>query len=354
MGKIMERIIKKILLATVYKRGLKDFLTVIPLCISLVFGCAERPADAPKEFQELTSFLYEHLQDENPDELRDAVEEMYEWLVRNNRSVQRGYTVQKLSREAIRTTGKSSNPSNLIGGAILTAHGHSISQLSRALGVDNILETNGEAYTKYSISFEGDAECFAQGKCQFLEANSKSTSEWVGGLLEVKFDTRLQYRWIQSKYGSIMLHRTFMNKKPILNLDVIDVNEGYYLGIVFPSMTLENLSMDMGETGVEIDGTDGEMDEEMSEETMQDEAGNMLDNEEEMEEEFVAKELAVELDEVLTTSLKPGASSTFLQVNWIDAEYGILPISEDRALEMLVESLATLAASIEKWMNKNY
>jgi hypothetical protein len=47
---------------------------VIFLGASLGFGCAERPKTAPTDFQELTSFLYEHMLDEDPEELRIGLE----------------------------------------------------------------------------------------------------------------------------------------------------------------------------------------------------------------------------------------------------------------------------------------
>ena len=68
--------------------------------------------------------MYEHLLDEDDEELVFGVENMYDWLNQNTSSVRKGYTVKNLSAEAIATTGKYSNPSDLIGGAVLTAHGH--------------------------------------------------------------------------------------------------------------------------------------------------------------------------------------------------------------------------------------
>ena len=56
---------------------------------------------------------------------------------RNARSVQRGYTVLQLSQDAINTTEKPINATQLIGGVALTSHDHQVNKLERALSIDN-------------------------------------------------------------------------------------------------------------------------------------------------------------------------------------------------------------------------
>ena len=56
--------------------------------------------------------------------------------------------------------------------------------LSRALGVDNERETNGDSYESYVRTYEGDAECFARRECSTLEGDSRSTSSWAGGIVD--------------------------------------------------------------------------------------------------------------------------------------------------------------------------
>ena len=55
------------------KTSLKSRSSVIILFVilsSAFIGCADRPRTAPQDFQELTSFLYEHLIDEDDQELK--------------------------------------------------------------------------------------------------------------------------------------------------------------------------------------------------------------------------------------------------------------------------------------------
>ena len=331
------------------------------LSIILAFGlvtCAERPNTAPKDFQELTSFLYEHLLDEDDEELVFGVENMYDWINQNTSSVRKGYTVKNLSAEAIATTGKYSNPSDLIGGAVLTAHGHDVIKTSRALGVDNVRETNGDSYETYTRTYEGDAECFARRECNTLEGDSRSTSKWVG-VLEIKYDTHVQFRWVNTRYGPVMLHRSYMNKKPELNLDLVDAKQGYYLGIVFPPFDPRDVSQEESnpqEVEMSSEGEQDSSDEELEPNNMIAEAEEQsadADNDM-LNEEFTPSEIDLEVDEAVQPTEEGWGKSSFLQVNWLDVDYGILPVTEDRALEMLVDSLVSIAVATEKWMDKNY
>ena len=313
----------------------------------MLIGCAEAPPNAPKDFQELTAFIYEHMNDEDPEELTLGVENMFDWLNRNSGPIRKGYTVRRLTPEAIASTGKHSKPKDLIGGAALTAHSHSLDMLARALSVDNVAETNGNAYIKFRREFLDDPECFAQRECATTTCNSYSTSEWAGGLIEVKYDTRVEFRWINTRIGPVMLHRSFMNKKPEVSVSFpgADLRQSYYLGIVFPP-----LQPIQGDELIEED----QAPDEASPSEMSDQMSNQGEGTDDAEEDFNAETLDLEIDEVVIPSGNDWGASAFLQVNWLDVSYGILPVSEDRALEMLVEGLIGIAVSTEKWMNKTY
>ena len=317
---------------------------IVLLSLVGVYSCADRPNTAPTDFQELTSFLYEHMLDDDPEELKFGLENMYLWLNENTSSIRKGYTVKKLTAEAIATTGKNSNPSDLIGGAALTAHGHKVDMLARALGVDNVRETNGDAYVSYQRTYIGDPECFAKRECETMEADSITTSSWVGGLVEIKYDTHVQFRWVTTKYGPVMLHRSFMNKRPEINLDVIDARQGYYIGIVFPPMrTSSNASGESVALDMEVNSSESQ------EESAGESAGDSAD-------ETVSEgtQLNIEVDDAVNPDGDTWGKSAFLQVNWLDVDYGILPVTEARALEMLVESIISVAVATEKWMDRTY
>jgi hypothetical protein len=134
-----------------------------------------------------------------------------------------------------------------------------------------------------------------------------------------------------------------MNKKPELSIDFADVKQGYFLGIVFPPLVPQSAE--------DQDEAEGE-----AEEVVDDMTGDTTEMEgsETEEEEFEATELNIAIGDALIPEANEWGASAFLQVNWIDVDYGILPVTEDRALETLVESLIEIAVATEKWMNKSY
>lgn len=337
------------------------FLHINPRCLFVICGlitnfvlsgCAERPKEAPTDFQELTSFLYEHLNDEDPEELQLGLENMFKWLNENPSSVQRGYTVKNLSQAAIDSTGKSANSKDLIGGAVLTAHGHDVLHLARALGIDNEAETNGDSYIEFKREFQGDAECFARLECDTLSCDSRSTANFAG-IIEVKYDSHVEFRWVNTSMGPVMIHRSFMNKNPEISVDFpgVEFRQGFYLGIAFPPLQVKRgEEQALPEMTVEQETNAGEDLSSMEDSTTED-----ADQEDESNDEnFMATVLGAEVDEAVIPSANHWGSSALLQVNWLEASYGLLPVTEDRALEMLVDGLIDVAVATEKWMDSHY
>ena len=107
-----------------------------------------------------------------------------------------------------------------------------------------------------------------------------------------------------------------------------------------------------GEMASEVDG---DMTNEMAGESASAQIGEVAETDTEIPpENFEATEIGVERDEAVIHSMNGWGTSAYLQVNWMDVDYEILPISEDRVLEMLVEGIIDIAVSIENWMDRNY
>ena len=137
-------------------------------------------------------------------------------------------------------------------------------------------------------------------------------------------------------------------QKPEINLDIVEAKQGYYLGVVFPVLKSRN-------SAARRAGDDHRQTQEG--ETVAEDATDTVDDADESGEEMpVAEgtELDVEVDEAVNPEGETWGASAFLQVNWLDVDYGILPVTEARALEMLVESLVSVAVATEKWMDKTY
>ena len=204
-------------------------------------GCGDRPATAPNEFQELSSFLFEHMMDEDPRDLALGLENLHNWVSENHNSSKNGYVINTLTEEAMASIGDGPTSLEIHGGAVTSSSAFSIIENARVLGIDNNKEANGDAYVEFTRTYEGDAECFAQQECLFLTGESKAKAEW-GGLIEVNYLTSIEFRWVKTEVGMAMIHRTRLKKRPDLSISAIDIHRSYYMGIVLPGLPDDALS----------------------------------------------------------------------------------------------------------------
>ncbi len=266
---------------------------LVPLLVAVVavatVRCADPPPEAPKDLQELCGFLFEHNIDSDQTLLIEGLENLYEWMDGHGAAVRDGHTVFNLSKGAIESTGNTIlKDGRLIGAVVAGDSGFDVKAMARALGVDNTLEVNGDAYVAFERTWQGDPECFAQQKCMSVSSDSLSEARWAG-LISVKYNSHLEFRWVKTSRGWVMIHRSFLNEKPEVSLSLIDVRQNYWLGVVLP------------------------------------------------------------------TSKKTGDSrATLLQSNWSDVDYGILPIPESTALNLVVSSMKDSFDATETWMNGHY
>ena len=148
--------------------------------------------------------------------------------------------INQLTDEAMASMGDGPTSLEIHGGAVTSSSEFSVIKNARVLGVDNNKEANGEAYIKYERTYYEDAECFARQECTFLTAESRAEADF-GGLIEAKYLNEIEFRWVQTSLGWMMIHRSRLKKRPDLSISVVDIHRSYYLGIVLPGLpNLEN------------------------------------------------------------------------------------------------------------------
>ena len=65
-----------------------------------IFGC--KPPEAPKEYEALVGYIFEHMQDEDPEALAVGLENLDTWLSADNReTVETGVTIESLPQEVV-------------------------------------------------------------------------------------------------------------------------------------------------------------------------------------------------------------------------------------------------------------
>ena len=221
---------------------------ILLLTMSLFFcclaGCGDRPPTAPSEFQELSNFLFEHMMDDDPRDLALGLENLHKWMVDHHDSSKKGYVINQLTAEAMASMGDGPTSLEIHGGAVTSSSTFSVIDNARVLGVDNNKEANGDAYLKYERTYHDDAECFAQQDCLFLTADSYAETDF-GGLIEAKYNNEIEFRWVQTSLGLVMIHRSRLKKRPELSISVVDIHRSYYLGVVLPGLPDDDSSQSL-------------------------------------------------------------------------------------------------------------
>lgn len=250
---------------------------------TLSLGC-KPPPDAPAELEELTGYLFDHMTDEDDEALAEGLINLEEWLLKpgNYQSTLEGYTISKLSNEAVdRLDNKKRKAGALIGAAVASEHRHSMSELSLAtvvLDQDVVFPDN---YTEYQRTWSEGPACFPSKDCPLIDARSSSSSKWAG-LVDVTTHNRGRARWVETDFGWFMMLRTYLWEPVDIDFGGIKLHGQYFIAVTFPN----------------------------------DDGGTVR-----------------------------------LQATWMDADYGILPVSEDYAKRSIVSSMQQQGEDLELYLD---
>jgi len=251
------------------------------LVVFVVSGC-KPPPPAPEALEDLCAYLFEHMADEDDEALEEGLVNLENWLVDGLEKTQDGYNIENLSLDAIESTGETGDNTALVGASVASVSKHELDRQIQALVIDDQAAIFGDNYVVFDRSYETDESCFPGRDCLHLEGTSYTESSWAG-LLDVVSESTVEFRWVETPSGWMMIQRSYLNHPAEINWESVEVNAQYFLAVVLPCK----------------------------------------------------------------------GSSVRLQAMWIDAEYGVLPVGEDFALNQLVQSLQDASGMLETWMDEN-
>ena len=123
--------------------------TLVALSVTALMGC-KAPPEAPKELEELAAFLFDHAADEDPEALEVGVANLDAWLSTRVDEAREGYTVSRLSADAIEGVGVDSSLSDgLVGAAVATTLPKGTRKVTRALVSADPTQVYPDTYTTY-------------------------------------------------------------------------------------------------------------------------------------------------------------------------------------------------------------
>lgn len=254
--------------------------------VALLTGC-KAPPDAPTELAELCNFIYDEAAgpDEDEDLLLAGLANLDAWLQHDIAATAEGYTVDNLDQDIVDSL-DIGNPSTeeLIGAAVAVEQIHSARGIAIATAWANQQEVIPGNYEVYERDYSGDKDAFINREVLRVEATSYSESKWPLGIT-VKSTNHIQFRWVETENGWVMIHRSWLTEPADISYDGIKVNAQYYLSVAMPAPWHPDGSIRMA-------------------------------------------------------------------TNWIDSDYGILPVPEDYARQQVVKSMIGQGTMIDEWLTE--
>ncbi len=240
------------------------------------------PPDAPADLESLCGYLYEHVANEDVEYLDVGLVNLEAWLSAHREESLDGYSIYNLSEEAVdNLDGTDRSVEGLIGVMVLTEADHSVNAMTDAMLTASFDDISPGTYEVYQRTWEDDLDCFLSRECDWLEGHTYSESKWAG-LIEMKVDNELQFRWVETDKGWMLVQRNWLTHEVEGDRFDLVLHDMYVLSIFLPD-------------------------------------GN--------------------------------SNSLRMQAVWFDVDYGDLPVTEDGARYLIVNSLADTADDLDAYLD---
>ena len=204
-----------------------------------MLACGCRAPEAPKEYEDLVAFLFEHAGDDDDAELVAGIDNLTDWL--NGEQLDRaeaGMTIGPLPETAIDSLeGESLGVAGLAGVSLVTQSDYCADLLMEALTQYSFATIMPDVYTVYDREFDIGDDCIVDRSCLIAEGHVYSIADW-GLLGDVEANRQIEFRWVETALGWVFLQRWWLTEPSTGSaLDLVIANQ-YYIGI--------NLPMDQG------------------------------------------------------------------------------------------------------------
>jgi hypothetical protein len=207
------------------------FLLLIPFVSGL--GC-KRPPDAPESLDELCSYIYEHVMDEEDEYLVAGLENLVPWLEEHFEETYEGYTITNLSQEAVLSLdGVERDLTSLLGAAVGFDMEAKVAEVVHALLSEDMGEIFEGTYDTYEREFSTDRDCFLDRECDSVELDIHVVANYPLGL-EVEATSRVQYRRVEIDGEEAIVQRTWMLEPGESNKDWLTIDQQYFLSVNLP------------------------------------------------------------------------------------------------------------------------
>ena len=206
---------------------------ILPVLVALV-GC--KPPEAPKEYEALMGYIFEHTADEDDEELVLGLNNLSDWLKGDQlEEAQAGYTLGTIPGSAIADlSGHKHTNQGLEGVSLVTQSSYGGKKLMEALTQYSFKTIMPDVYLTYDREFDEGKGCIVDRGCTWADGDVYSVADW-GLLGEVTADRRIEFRWVESDAGWVFLQRWWLTEPSTGTKLDLKIQDQYYIGINYPS-----------------------------------------------------------------------------------------------------------------------
>ncbi|MCB9745527.1 MAG: hypothetical protein H6740_23310 [Alphaproteobacteria bacterium] len=200
----------------------------------LLLAC-KAPDPAPTEVEGLSHYLLERYDDEAPDALLDAADNLAAWYSAEVGEGDLGGTLGDLSREALDTMDMPPevDPSEVIGIFHVTPQACAMDDVVAIFLNAHQDELFGGSYVAYERAFRGDVACFPPMDCERATWDVDITSEFALGI-QMRYPLISGVRWASDgERAPVMLSRTHM-PEPADADDPAYFDQSYQIEVLVP------------------------------------------------------------------------------------------------------------------------
>lgn len=204
---------------------------ILPVALSL--SC--RPPDAPVEYEELVSYIFEHAADDDDAALLAGLENLTLWLSGENlEAAEDGMTISNLSSSAAaELEGHAHTTDGLAGVSMVTNSVYDGSVLMDALTQYSFKTIIPDVYLEYDRTFDEGVDCIVSRECLWADGSVYSLSDW-GILGNVEAERRIEFRWVETDMGWVFLQRWWLTEPSVGDTLGLVIEDQYYIGVNFP------------------------------------------------------------------------------------------------------------------------
>ncbi len=202
------------------------------LLIVYLFACSV-PIEAPKDFNALLSYLFEHTMDEDADALIAGANNLLDFVGENETTLRDGYAVNHLSQVALDSTDETLTVSDDTYGVTLQySVAHSVSDIAYANTAADGMDVYPANYLSYEREHLSDLDCFLNRTCDSFRYRSTILSSLPLGA-EMLSGYINELRWIELESGPAFVQRAWMDGEAESSVDWADMTANFYIGLTY-------------------------------------------------------------------------------------------------------------------------